>query len=93
MGTVEVKVNGTSVIGPLSSQDTKNAGTKTVLDTVRIAQSVIGTTKYDDMYVAMGGGESFRGSQTLSALSAAALARQSARVALPGRHGGHRHHP
>ena len=66
VGTVEVRVNGVTKIGPLSTQDTKNFGTKTVFDTVRIMGATGSTTQYDDLYVRTGS-EPFLGDITVAA--------------------------
>lgn len=80
VGAVTINVAGTQVLA-LTSQDTKNGGTKTVFDAIEISGASSVTTKFDDMYVAMGGGETFRGSQTITAPPTTALsARQQVRV-------------
>jgi hypothetical protein len=52
VGAVVVKVNGTTVIN-LTGQDTKNAGTKTVFDTVRLTRGSGGANnhRFDDLYI------------------------------------------
>jgi len=52
-GVVEVRVDGSAVIGPLTSQDTKNAGTKTVFDSIGMDGSGM---YYDDVYWLNGAG-------------------------------------
>jgi hypothetical protein len=66
-GTFEVRVNGTPVIGPATAQDTKNAGTKTVYDTVRLPPSGFNgaIVRYDDLYITMGAGAPFKGAITI----------------------------
>ena len=61
-GSVTVRLNGVDVI-TLSNVDTRNAGTKTVFDTVRLSTAVAGVTSlWDDLYVSVGG-VTFKGSQ------------------------------
>ena len=43
------------------SADTKNAGTKTTVDTVRIGNNTAAVTRYDDLYIKTGDGEAFNG--------------------------------
>jgi hypothetical protein len=51
VGKVEVKLNGTTVIGPLTGLDT-NAGVQTTFDTLVLSAFGAGTvTKYDDLYL------------------------------------------
>lgn len=60
-GYIIVRVNGTEVIN-LGALNTKNAGTKTVFDTVRLGQPTIGNTNlYDDLYLSTGVGCVFKG--------------------------------
>lgn len=55
-GTVEVRVDGnTTPVLNLSSQDTKNAGTKTVFDTIQLSFGVAAPA-FDDIYVTNGAG-------------------------------------
>lgn len=63
LGTYNMKVNGTS-IGSATNVDTKNAGTKTTFDTVKIVtRGAVGF--YDDMYITMGVGAPFKGPITI----------------------------
>lgn len=58
VGTAEVKVNGASVIAG-TGLDTKNAGTATVFDTVRLTGCNNNSdTRYDDFYLLNGDGTS-----------------------------------
>ena len=54
VGVVKLAVNGTTIVN-LTNQDTKNAGTATVFDTVDFDPSA-GDFNYDDVYVANGAG-------------------------------------
>jgi hypothetical protein len=66
-GYVKVRVNGNTVIDE-SGLDTKNAGTKTVYDTVRLltpSASSGGINHYDDMYISTGSGCAFKGDHTI----------------------------
>jgi hypothetical protein len=80
-GFVIVRVNGTEVINA-TGLDTKNGGTKTTYDAIRITRAASTTSFYDDMYVKTGAGETFNGD--LGALTttptASRLARHSVRV-------------
>jgi hypothetical protein len=58
-GFITVRVNGTTVINVLNT-DTKNAGTKTVFDTIAIL-SAIGSQAADDCYIMSGAGDTFLG--------------------------------
>lgn len=60
VGTVDVRNNNASVLA-LTGQDTKNAGTKTVFDTITIGQPAYrspqtGFSDYDDFYLCNGAG-------------------------------------
>lgn len=57
VGTVDVRVNGVSTLS-LTGQDTKNAGTKTVFDSVLLGNSSTAqlVAYYDDVYFANGAG-------------------------------------
>ena len=59
-GHVYVRVNGADVL-TLDPVDTKQGGTKTVVDTVRIGNNDDVVTLYDDLYLRTGGGEAFLG--------------------------------
>jgi hypothetical protein len=66
-GFVIVRVNGTEVVN-ISAVDTKNAGTKTVYDAVRLGVvngATGGTNLYDDLYITTGSGCAFQGDQTI----------------------------
>lgn len=49
-GAAEVRVNGVTVLN-LTGIDTKNAGTKTVFDTVAFKSTMLFTSEYDDVYI------------------------------------------
>lgn len=52
LGTYEVKFDGTTVIGPTTGADTKNAGTAAVYDTIRLPGPATGLTgTFDDFYL------------------------------------------
>lgn len=55
VGVWEVRVDGVSVIS-LSGLDTKNGGTKTVVDAVRFISTGAATVNFDDVYIANGAG-------------------------------------
>ena len=62
-GAVQVKVNGTSVLN-VTNVDTKNAGTKTVLDTIKVMGTGNGGStlnQFDDLYLRTGSTCAFRG--------------------------------
>jgi Domain of unknown function (DUF4082) len=60
-----VRVNGTEVINA-SSLDTKQGGTKTTFDTLRLSVVLTSNTAlYDDMYLTMGAGAVFKGDITI----------------------------
>ena len=64
-GTTIVRVDGVEKIN-LTGLDTKNAGTKTVYDTLRLAMGVgSNTNQYDDLYLKMGAGATFLGDITI----------------------------
>lgn len=64
-GSVDVRVNGVNVLS-IPGVDTKNAGTKTVYDTVRLGASSAGLFNvYDDLYISTGAGAPFKGSITI----------------------------
>lgn len=63
-GAVTVKVNGTSVV-TLTGSDTKNAGTKTTFDTVHLYGTTLVAFSFDDLYVACGAAEPFKGDTTI----------------------------
>src|ERR1700741_1139332 len=55
-GSVIVKINGTTVLN-LTGVDTKNGGTKTVIDSVSIANPGVNNgMQYDDIYITNGAG-------------------------------------
>ena len=60
LGEVQVRVDGTQVLN-LVNQDTKNGGTKTTFDTVRITGAAGITQTVDDLYVKVGAAASFSG--------------------------------
>jgi len=57
-GTLTIRVNGTDRLN-LTGQDTKNAGTKTTFDTLRIGTGNVAL--YDDLYLMAGTGDTFLG--------------------------------
>lgn len=60
-GFTKVRINGVEVISVIGI-DTKNAGTKTTLDSVRLVSTTSGvTTVYDDLYITTGAGAAFKG--------------------------------
>lgn len=65
-GSFDLHVNGTSVASA-TNVDTKNAGTKTVYDTVRLPPSGFNgaIVRYDDLYITMGAGAPFKGDITV----------------------------
>lgn len=64
-GTAIVRIDGTEVINA-AALDTKNAGTKTVYDQIRIGAVAAGATgQYDDLYVTAGAGAPFQGDHTI----------------------------
>jgi hypothetical protein len=65
VGTAILRINGVPASGTFSG-DTKNAGTKTTFDSVRIGGSAaLGTATYDDLYVSVGVGAPFKGDITI----------------------------
>lgn len=62
-GTYDLHVNGVSV-GAASNVDTRNGGTKTVYDTVKVNLGAIARL-YDDMYITTGAGAPFKGNITI----------------------------
>ena len=60
-GVVQVRVDGADAIPSTGSLDTKNAGTKTVFDSIALTRGSVGSTTngyYDDVYLANGAGAS-----------------------------------
>jgi hypothetical protein len=67
-GELTMRVNGTAVI-TATGVDTKNAGTKTTIDTLRLAGiGSVTTTTYDDLYVDTGPSSTFKGDLALPLL-------------------------
>lgn len=64
-GTVVINKNGSEVLN-LTAQDTKNAGTKTVFDSVRIRGTTGNVQDVDDLYISVGSGCSFQGDHAIS---------------------------
>jgi hypothetical protein len=64
-GVATVRLNNTQ-IGTATSIDTKNAGTKTVFDRIRIRPPTTSETLFDDLYLLSGSGESFLGDQIIT---------------------------
>ena len=63
-GSVIVKVNGVEKINS-TGLDTKNAGTSTTFDQLRLANSGTNTVLYDDLYVTTGAAATFKGDITI----------------------------
>jgi hypothetical protein len=64
-GSVTVRVNGV-VVASGTGLDTKNAGTKTTIDTFRLTGiGSLATTTYDDLYLDTGAGSAFKGDLSL----------------------------
>jgi hypothetical protein len=63
IGTVEARVNGVQVIAPTTGLDTKNAGTKTTFDAIRLIGSSNPQFTYDDVYIVTGSDAAFLGVQ------------------------------
>lgn len=59
-GALTVRKNG-AVLLTGTALDTKNAGTKTVYDTVRLRSAATTTMLTDDLYITMGAGAAFKG--------------------------------
>jgi Domain of unknown function (DUF4082)/Siphovirus-type tail component, C-terminal domain len=79
VGAFEVRVNGTAVIGPLTAQDTQNAGTKTVYDSVRLSGPIASQfNTFDDCYIVTGGSAAFKGNQTIAVSSGIEFLRMTA---------------
>ena len=65
-GTVTVRING-SVLIDATGLDTRNGGTKTVFDTVRLAPALSGNTgQWDDLYLSFGAAATFKGDVVVS---------------------------
>jgi len=77
-GSVIIRINGVERLN-LTGLDTRNGGTKTVFDTVHLGWLQFAGHVYDDMYVATGADETFRGDMAIT--TEAWTARESARVA------------
>ena len=64
-GFVIVKINNTTVLSA-TNVDTKNGGTKTVYDSFRVGAGGSTTNhNWDDLYITMGAGATFKGSITI----------------------------
>lgn len=64
-GFVQMRVGGTQVLY-VTNTDTRNAGTKTVFDTVCLMAPASGITNiFDDLYISVGPGAPFKGSITV----------------------------
>jgi hypothetical protein len=61
LGTGTIRVNGVTVLGPLTGLDTKAAGTKTTTDTIKLGNGSGLTISFDDLYLMTGTGDSFLG--------------------------------
>jgi len=64
-GAIELRLNGTSLSGPMTGLDTKNAGTKAVYDTLRLTNSSGVTSLFDDLYLTVGASAAFKGDITV----------------------------
>jgi hypothetical protein len=64
-GAATVRVNGTNVHN-LTSIDTRNAGTKTKYDQLRLSGGAGATWNYDDLYVKVGAGQAFEGDTAIT---------------------------
>ena len=60
-GQITVRVDGAQVISTAANVDTKNAGTKTVFDWVRVYSSSTNNVRFDDIYLMTGAGDTFLG--------------------------------
>ena len=63
-GYVIVRLNGTEIINA-TGLDTRNAGTKTVYDTLRILGVASTANRFDDLYLSTGSGCGFKGDITI----------------------------
>jgi hypothetical protein len=61
LGFVIIRVNGTEQLNLPATQDTKNGGGKTTIDTLTLNNVNTITSLFDDMYAATGSGETFKG--------------------------------
>jgi hypothetical protein len=68
VGTAIVRVNGVTVIGPLSNLDTKNNGTKTTFDSISLRVGSATTPYFDDLYLMSGTGDTFLGDIVIETL-------------------------
>jgi hypothetical protein len=65
VGSVTVRVNGVQVLNG-TNLDTRNAGTKTTYDTVRLTTAATSNTgQWDDLYISTGAGCTFQGDHTI----------------------------
>lgn len=66
VGSYEVRLNGSTVLGP-TTDDTKNGGTKTTFETLRLYgyPSSSNNQQFDDLYISTGQGCGFKGSITI----------------------------
>ena len=77
-GEVIVRVNGTEVLN-ITAQDTQNAGTKLVYDTVRLCGPIASMfNTFDDCYVMSGPTAAFKGNQTIAVSSGTEFIRMTA---------------
>lgn len=82
-GSVTIRVDGVERLA-LTGTDTRNGGTKTVFDGIQFFEPQFATILYDDLYVATGPGEPFRGDMAIG--PEAQAVRQSLRVGVSEPH-------
>jgi hypothetical protein len=64
-GQIKVRLNGTEVLN-VANTDTKNGGTKTVFDSIRLFAGGSGSVAlFDDLYITTGAGAPFKGDTTI----------------------------
>jgi hypothetical protein len=65
LGFVIIRLNGVEVLNA-TPRDTKNAGTNTVYESIRLMRAATGiNSMYDDMYITTGEGATFKGAITI----------------------------
>ena len=78
VGAVTLRLNGTDVL-TLTAQDTQNAGTKLVYDTIRLTGPIASQfNTFDDLYVLTGAVAAFKGNQTIAVSSGTEFIRMTA---------------
>ena len=66
LGAIVVRLNGSQIADETPPADTKNSGTKTVYDTIRIGPAATSVTfLYDDLYLTVGSDAAFKGAITI----------------------------